>query len=474
MKSKFAAFILLLSVMSFFTSCLKNDGTELSVYSDTAISSFSLGTLNRYLTTKSSKGVDSTYKVSVKGSNYKMYINQLEKKIYNPDSLPCGTDMKHVIASIQGKNKSIIVFKHVSNDSLFFYAPKDSIDFSQPREVRAYASDGSGYRAYQVSVNIHKEEADSFRWTSLGTNADFSALQAMRAIENNAHLFVLGTPDGISGRLYCSAITDGRSWTELSSNVSGGIDAGATMASLNGSLYLLTGGKLLKSADGTTWTQVATPAISRLIGASSKQLYGLTSTNALYLSKDNGATWVAETLDTDATYLPSQDISCFSKPMTTNRNTDKVLLIGNRSMAVSASEKTAMVWNKMAAYDGGTTENAWAYMPFGHGSRFPLPRLTNLTAVNYGSGIIAIGGAGFGGSSVAAFSQLYYSIDEGLTWVKDARFKLPKGFSSSATAFTLASDSNHCLWIICGSTGQIWRGRLNKLGWATEQKTFTE
>ena len=33
-------------------------------------------------------------------------------------------------------------------------------------------------------------------------------------------------------------------------------------------------------------------------------------------------------------------------------------------------------------------------------------------------------------------------------------------------------DENQYLWIVCGGSGQVWRGRLSQLGWATQQKVF--
>jgi len=29
----------------------------------------------------------------------------------------------------------------------------------------------------------------------------------------------------------------------------------------------------------------------------------------------------------------------------------------------------------------------------------------------------------------------------------------------------MAVDDDDNLWLFCGGTGQVWRGRLNKLGW---------
>ena len=78
MKRKFFAFILLLSAGLSLSSCLSSDDdTNIEYTHDTAITAFSLGTMNRYYLGKTSDGtMDSTYATTIAGSNYKFYIDQ--------------------------------------------------------------------------------------------------------------------------------------------------------------------------------------------------------------------------------------------------------------------------------------------------------------------------------------------------------------------------------------------------------------
>ena len=32
---------------------------------------------------------------------------------------------------------------------------------------------------------------------------------------------------------------------------------------------------------------------------------------------------------------------------------------------------------------------------------------------------------------------------------------------------------DHFVWLFCGGSGQIWRGRLNRMGWTENQTSFT-
>ena len=47
-----------------------------------------------------------------------------------------------------------------------------------------------------------------------------------------------------------------------------------------------------------------------------------------------------------------------------------------------------------------------------------------------------------------------------------AAYVLPEGFDNTGSDVSaLAVDEENCLWIFCGANGQVWRGRLNQLGW---------
>jgi len=162
--------LLLTATLLLMASCLNSDDSDTTYYNDTAITTFTLGTMKRYITTTASDGVtDSTYSTTVTGSLYKFYIDQNNRKIYNVDSLPYGTDASKVLATIYVKNSGTVYLKSLTSDSLYIYSSSDSLDFSQPRELRVYTYDGSNtiYRAYTVNVNVHQEPADTFFWTKM-------------------------------------------------------------------------------------------------------------------------------------------------------------------------------------------------------------------------------------------------------------------------------------------------------------------
>ena len=72
MRRIFRPVVILLSAAFLAASCLGDDDTsDITYYSDTAITSFSLGTLNRTMYTKTSDGKrDSSYTDVVDGCEY--------------------------------------------------------------------------------------------------------------------------------------------------------------------------------------------------------------------------------------------------------------------------------------------------------------------------------------------------------------------------------------------------------------------
>ena len=400
-------FAMLVSALFVLASCLGSDDDEVVYYGDTAVTSFSLGTVNRYLHTTSKSGADSVYKATYTGSSYTFYIDQMNHEIYNVDSLPTGTDVAHIVCTISTKNGGTAVWKNVNSDTLRTYSSADSIDFSQKRELRVYSNDGSTYRAYQVSVNVHKEEANVFKWSALKTNSQLAAMTSMRATCQNGKVYVYGQ-QGEESVCYSTPATDGNNWTK---------DNAPEIADVN--------------------------------------------TSAMTLSDSKYAPW-----------LPTQDLSLIRTAKATNVDTYQLVLVGNRSVQDYPADSHAVVWGCVEEVAEGSAPQPWLYYSEGSVERFLLPRLENLQAVAYGSGILALGGKGIGACTDSAFKNIYASYDNGITWKTDSRFTLPSGFQSSSSSFAMTVDADNYLWIVCGESGQVWRGRLSQLGWQTPQKTF--
>ena len=390
------SFILAMTIV-LMASCLKAESDNVTLYNDAVITGFTLGTMNKY--------VEST-KTTYSGSTYEFDINQavatnifkdvtcIGRSIYNNDSLPLGTDLKHVLCTVTTLNNGITIIERIDEPNVYdYYSSTDSIDFTQPRKFRVFSSDGSVYNDYYVSVNAHQEDGDEFVW---------------KLVDDN--------------------------WTAVPDAMP--LPAG----------------------------------IKQLLGKSTTEQYALSTDNKLMVSRDNGATWQEDAVTDDADLLPTRDLSLISYPMTNTDSVDYVLLIGNREVNEQNNESIAMVWRKVVDYSKQAPQARWTYMERNAKSdSLALPRMENLTMVKYDDGILAFGGMGLGGFDQLPYYTIYQSRDNGITWKYNPIYDYPEGFDHYADNVRAVVDNDNFLWLYCEGSGQVWRGRLNKLGWKIQK-----
>lgn len=458
MIKKLLSLVTIASFIVTLTSCLGDgDDSGTVYYDDTAITAFSLGTLNIEKHTTASDGVtDSTYKSTYSASSYKFYIDQQKQLVYNPDSLPYGTDAAHVLCSFSTKNSGSIVLNlkdAQGADSLAAYVSTDSLDFSEPIRVRVYNMSGTAYRQYTVSVNVHRQTGNEMTWTST-SYSPLALLGNRRMADNNGQIYLFGEQ---GGQTVGYKLADD-SWQQLTSSVALAADAYHSLIAKDGYLYVLSNGSVLRSADGQAWSEMAQgTALTQLLGASDAALYALTA-DGIASSKDNGATWTADTLDDDATNLPSTNVSFVCIPSKTNDLTNDLIVIGT-------SDGITRVWRKVEESADNSQTQPWAFYPDDEYNKKQLPALANLQVVGYDNGLLALGGD---------FSAFYYSPDEGLTWTADDSYTLPATFGRTATPFAMTVDSSNVIYISKAAAAETWSARLARLGWTTDQKEFTK
>lgn len=464
MKRKLIPFILLVSTIFFVSSCL-GDGDEGVVYTnEVGITAFSLGTQKYVRDTIASTGADSTYQTTLDCSSYLFYIDQTKREIYNPDSLPVGIDSKKIICTVTSKSSSVTLIKNVDSDTLQSYSSSDSIDFSQARTFRMVSQSGLATVDYTIKVNVHQQKPEVFEWKQATECHDFAHLAGMRALAVGGKVYIVGS-DGSNLRIYSAAEDHVVSWTEITPNVELDADCYKNMAVMAGKFYVYSDGALYTSADAQSWTQVASVSLSNFLGCSNKRLYA--SNGSTILSSADGATWTAEELDTPADSLPTGNYSLITRPVLTNPSASRVILIGT-------GETTTKIWSKIEETDNDSEPQPWAYLDVASDNRFRLPNMANLQITYYDTFMMAMGGLGTGDSQgTAAFSTLYGSTDGGMTWRTKSLYTLPAAFNTQSNTFAFVADSQNYLWIV-DSTGRVWRGRLNRLGWQTGKTYFGE
>lgn len=453
MKRKFFAFIALITATLSLSSCLSSDETTVEYTHDTAITAFSLGSLDRY--TKTKAGKDTLLKANVTGSDYKFYIDQAQRKIYNVDSLPAGTRTAAVLATITSKNSSPILLMDINKtDSVAaYYSSSDSINFSTSRLIRVYSSDYSAYAQYTVTVYVHKELPYEFKWHELAqNNSQLAAFSDLKAVACGDYIYVFGKTDE-GTKVLKSAINNGSAWSSIVMNVSLSSDAYQSAVALDGELYISDGGKVYASADAATWKKVSENAdIKQLIGASSKNLYAYTATG-IAVSKNQGVSWEAEKLDTDADFLPKQNISMNVAGVLSAKDVENVMLLGTRDKALN--DTVATTWLRTVDYDVNAEAGQWNYLEIEKNKSGKMPWLDQVITCAADTGFVALGSNG----------KWYKSQDAGLTWKQDKMVVLPAKFATDGR-FAFCRDNKHYYWII--RNGYVWRGRFNIDGWSKQ------
>lgn len=466
MRRYYALCGLLLSAAFLFSSCLKDDEEEVTLYDDTAITSFEVSTAKVLAHTTSSTGADSTYYSTSTLTSYPFAIDQLQGLIYNVDSLPFGTDVTKALVSYSTLNNGVAYIENLAGDSIKYLSTSDSLDLSTTRSVRVYASNGStDYRLYKVTVNVHQEDGDAFEWKMRTEGNDaLASLAALKLVSFGDSVLAFGQKGGATVA-YATSNTDGSTWE--STGVAFGSDAYKSVAVKGDTLFVLDGAELKAKVVGQGWKATATMSgIKQLLGATATELYAYATDGRLMVSTDNGQTWTADKLDAEASYLPTDSLAFATSSFAYVGATDVALLAGSRSTGEYAADKNAMVWTKLVEKTSNKEETEWMYVDFDNDSNYPLPRLKDLTVLPYGGNFIAFGGAGISPCTEEALANVYESRDCGLTWKANATYAFPDNLKGNAPASLAATvDANNRIWLVCGATGQVWSGRLNKLGW---------
>lgn len=461
MRARYLSFALLGLAMLTMTSCLNTDDEDVTYYHDTAITSFTLGTLKQTIHTLSSKDEDSTYVADFDASKYVMYIDQLNGLIYNPDSLPVGVDASKVVCTVSAKNSGTVVIKDEDSDTLK-YVGSDSIDFNKERIMYVYANDFQSRRMYKVNVNVHKEVGDTLVWRDAVRVNALSGLKGVKAVAMGNDIYAFGT-DGTSTKVYRSSIDNANGWSEISTSATLDASAYSNAYTDNKHLYIYSGSSLMSSSDGATWQTIPmTGSVKRLLGADGGKVYALGTDGKIKVS-DNGA-WADDKMedDADAVYVPTDGVSCLSLPDKTNSDVSRLLLIGQTANA--SHETKAVVWGKLQG-NVGDVPSAWSYYNQNSENKYNIPVLRNFTACNYDGGILALG-ADTKAEAGEAFTSFYFSIDGGIAWRNEPLYRLPESFDCDSSVFTIATDAKNHVWIIDGRNGKVWRGWINRLAWA--------
>ncbi|WP_455592441.1 DUF6242 domain-containing protein [Bacteroides sp.] len=441
MRIKFLSVIVsFLSLSLAVTSCLDNDN-NIEYSPDAIIKQFAIDTIH--------------------GITYNFTINQFGKdgvgEIYNQDSLPLGSDTiidRILITTLTTASGIITSYNPVTKqDTLFNIA--DSMDLRNPFTVKvwsleAYANGGNGpIKQYNIKVNVHKQDPDSMQWVKMESLPSAPGVQkAVILNKDNGEYIYVYTAD----KTYKTAIgSNGHvSWSEAGSGLSAAL---TSLVNFKETLYATTGdGKVYQSVDGETWTENAALSgnVDLLLAAFpendknlNKEIAGIAGIiNDKFVRTDNELTQWIESDNTVPSNFPKLTEAISSTVYLSPTHIQTAMIMGNN---VIPKDTASIAWVSQDGLD-------WIQLPKNSNDSY-CPKLENPSVIHYNDAFYAFGSP-FNG---------FYKSQNGIAWYPaDSKFWMPAEFKDRKDYSMVVGKDNH-IWIMW-SNGEVWRGRLNKLG----------
>lgn len=434
------------------TSCLDSDNNNVEYSSDDTIKAFRLDTIY--------------------GVKYNFTIDQINRWIFNVDSVPFSSDtiINKILIDSLSVNGWVTIEKN-GQDTIFTYTT-DSLDFSNtmpdlggtPVKLKVHAYDGVNSREYSIEVRRHQQEPDSLVWSTPSLsfsqgNAD--GLQKTIILKNQLITYVSNQV------AYTSNLPFGSSWTVQS--LSGLSEENIKMTSFllyKDKIYCVAeSGKVFQSPDGLSWQEAPISGnVVALIGAFPDYISGLVMEEgktkfATTNSSFNG--WDADK-EIPATF-PTENISMASFKTNTNEEVYKYILMGK------STDKTPGKTIPWFSFDG----KQWASLAT---DIYYCPEMEIPTIIYYNETLYAFGGD---------FTKFYTSQDQGRIWKGiDKMVMFPDKFRGRKTYSTVIDPDNY-IWIIWSKglaeytetdddddeitittpyDDEVWKGRINRLG----------
>ncbi|MBR4758477.1 MAG: hypothetical protein IK084_06710, partial [Bacteroidaceae bacterium] len=253
----------LFAIPFLFTSC-KDDDEDTELSDDCYISSLSLGTMKHVVYTKSSTGEDSTYVVTFSGSAYEMSIDQRNLTIENPDSLPVHTRVSAALLNVGFEG--VLGWRIAgSDDSWTTFSRSDSLDFTNPLELRVWATGGNSSQTYTLKVNVHQQKGDSTIWNNLGEATALSSIGERKAIIWNDQLVVLGKNSSNTLTYIQHPTATSGEWVSIATTGTDNAEPSTLHSIGDSKLYMSTSdGCILTSTNAVDWSDAGYPTMAGL------------------------------------------------------------------------------------------------------------------------------------------------------------------------------------------------------------------
>lgn len=392
-------------------------------------------------------------------------IDQVNGRIFNKDSMPYGTEVAMVVCTLTYVTgvAGTQVTQEAIPDSTYYWNGTDSLDFSKPVKFVTTAYDGSTTKTYTAQLNIHTVVPDSMAWELYVNNMLGKTVNEQKVIRTqykgeDVYFMYVNSPEGC--QLYYSPVTDVKKWEEIPvAGVSPGMLI-SRITEFEDILYMTSAeGGLYQSVDGVTWSRTASDlSFKYLLGAfpagrnSSGMAAIVNNEDILYFAGMNSdGEWTVGNAVPDK--FPITGFACISYE---NMYYGYLSVVGGRTQN---NQLTNATWST-------TTGLQWTLLSSENVSSFEGREGMMLS--KYDDKFCLIGGIDARGN---ASKELYFSTDFGVTWKRsDELVVLPGNFAGRGFSSVMVDDNNYML-LFGGKVSQsakpvdeIWRGRINRLG----------
>lgn len=401
-----------MATTAFLSSCLKNDYAEIDYPAESSIKEFSIGTLRQTIYGTSSKGEDSIYTDTVSYADVPFTIDQINRQIYNKDSLPKDVDVTKVLASISADNGAIYYENKNGKDSLWTSA--DSLDFTNEVrfKVMAYSELQNMFvfgKPYTVKVNVHKLNPDSLVWKHFG-DKKFTGevtLTEQKAVYMNEDLYVFGKDGNNDIKVFKAHVLRGNieDWSDITPANTQNINIYSATA-FNNDIYYVADGKLYKLLDNSV--QVGSiEGLSNLISVSNGNLLAYNETDNKAITIDANGEEVA---DSESSFVSGYNLS------------GRFSAVSTASTYNSNIWRTTVMTDNPGTADTDTTANVFSYInsdkvwtKFQPNNPTTCPKKNNISMISYDGKLFAYG---------EDFDCFYSSTDNGLNWKKEEDYMI--------------------------------------------------
>lgn len=437
-------------------SCLKDK--EVVTYPQCAITSFTVGNITTYFTTKTSDGLyDSIYSRVIDGSSIGFNIDQLKGEIESVDSIIGWADISRVVPTVT--YSGLIFCKQRGWDSYYsFTSGVDSVDFTQDVEFLVVSTDEQNNRIYKAKLNKANLVADSLYWTDK-TATGLSLTGMHRSVSLGSRIYVFADNGGVPTVTSFDTETE-LPWTAATTltGCASTLDVRTVVVFKDNFYALAADGHLYSSnadVEGVSWTQVGDMTLKCLLCADNAWLYGYDGSQIVQSS--DLLTWTSNgTSDLDK--LPALPVQSACYNMKTNSGMQHVVMVG----MTEETTRCTTSWYKVSSADKDINQQ-WNYIPAPAGSEYVLPAMENLTMVRLGDQLVAFGGADANtGETAKSYTTVYTSDDNGLSWQPHTtRILLPKELNENPAQPVSAVVIDGKIWLM-QSGGKVWCGTKGK------------